>query len=168
MVSLFLRGALRLRPPKAQRAPVLDLPLVLNALCWHPFEPLAQVELKWLSMKTAFLLAIVSAKQVGELHALSVSNSCLRWNSDGSGVTLWPNVAFLRKVLASSYTNQPIQLARFEPPPEEGRSKLLCPVWALEAYTPKKHKNSNIKAFRTWKSTVKPPIRLLYRFTIRH
>ncbi|KAK0135107.1 hypothetical protein N1851_029077 [Merluccius polli] len=97
LVSLFLKGALRLRPPQAQRAPVWDLPLVLDALCLPPFEPLAQAELKWVSAKTAFLLAITSARRVGELHALSVSESCLRWNSDGSGVTLWPNAAFLPK-----------------------------------------------------------------------
>lgn len=32
----------------------------------------------------------------------------------------------------------------------------------------KRHMNSNIKAFPTWKSTVKPPIRLLCGFTFRH
>ena len=58
LVSLFLKGALRLRPPRAQRAPAWDLHLVLDALCLPPFEPLAQAELKWVSTKTAFLLAI--------------------------------------------------------------------------------------------------------------
>ena len=115
LVSLFLRGALRLCPPTAMRAPAWDLPLVLEALSSPPFEPLGQVRLKWLSMKAAFLHAITSAKRVGELHALSVSDTCLRWNSDGSGVTLWPNVAFLPKVLPRNHLNQPIQLARFDP-----------------------------------------------------
>jgi len=124
-VSLFLRGALRLRPPTATRAPTWDLPLVLEALSSPPFEPLGQGGLKWLSMKTAFLLAITSAKRVGELHALSVSDTCLRWNSDGSGVTLWPNIAFLPKVLPYNHLNQPIQLARFDPP-AVGRVGLSC------------------------------------------
>ena len=105
LVSLFLRGALRLRPPTAMRSPVWDLPLVLEALSSPPFEPLGQGGFKWLSMKAAFLLAITSAKRVGELHALSVSDTCLRWNSDGSGVTLWPNVAFLPKVLPRTLTS---------------------------------------------------------------
>ena len=39
LVSLFLRGALRLRPPTAMRAPAWDLPLVLEALSLPPFEP---------------------------------------------------------------------------------------------------------------------------------
>lgn len=136
LVSLFLRGARRLRPPSVPRAPVWDLPLVLDALCSPPFEPLAQVDLKWLSCKTAFLLAIVSAKRVGELHALSVSPSCLRWHPDGSGVTLWPNMAFVPKVVSGAHSNQPLTLARFQP--QSGSpgqaSELLCPVRALEAY----------------------------------
>ena len=82
-------------------------------------------------MKTAFLLAITSAKRVGELHALSVSGSCLRWNPDGSGVTLWPNMVFLPKVLPRSHVNRPIQLAQFDPQPAETGSSLLCPVWTL-------------------------------------
>lgn len=134
LVSLFLRGAWRLQPPRVQRAPAWDLHLVLDALCLPPFEPLARTELKWVSVKTAFLLAIASAKRVGELHALSVSESCLRWNSDGSGVTLWPNTAFLPKVLSPSNLNRPIHLAQFVPPEGEDRLKLLCPVRALRAY----------------------------------
>ncbi|KAK0130707.1 hypothetical protein N1851_034661 [Merluccius polli] len=134
LVSLFLRGALRLHPPRTLRAPAWDLPLVLEAMSLPPFEPLTQVGLKWLSMKVAFLLAITSAKRVGELQALSVAETCLRWNPDGSGVVLWPNVAFLPKVLSRTHLNQPIRLARFDSPSEEGRSELLCPVRALRAY----------------------------------
>ena len=136
LVSLFLKGAQRLHPPRAPRTPVWELNIVLDALCGPPFEPLARTELKWLSCKTAFFLAITSAKRVGELHALSVSDTCLRWNPDGSGVTLWPNVAFLPKVLATSHLNQPIRLAQFNPPPGESadRLELLCPVRALRAY----------------------------------
>lgn len=136
LVSLFLRGARRLKPPKFHRVPSWDLNIVLDALGRPPFEPLEQADLKWLSYKTAFLLAIISAKRVGELHALSVSDSCLRWTTDRSGVTLWPNIAFLPKVLSDSHRNQPIRLARYDPPPGEraDRPELLCPVRALEAY----------------------------------
>ena len=134
LVSLFLRGALRLRPPRILRTPAWDLPLVLEAMSSPPFEPLTQIGLKWLSMKVAFLLAITTAKRVGELHALSVADTCLRWNPDGSGVVLWPNVAFLPKVLSRTYFNQPIQLARFNSPSEGNESEMLCPVRALRAY----------------------------------
>ncbi|KAM3874280.1 ciliogenesis and planar polarity effector 1 [Diretmus argenteus] len=71
LVSPCLWGALRVRPPRAPKAPARDLPRVLDALGWPPVEPLAQAGLKWLSVKTAFLLAAMSAKCVSELHALS-------------------------------------------------------------------------------------------------
>lgn len=108
--------------------------LVLSALSSPPFEPLAQVEVKWLSIKTAFLLAITSAKRVEELDTVSISDSCMRWGPGGSGVTLWPNVAFLPKVLPRRHHNQPIYLARFEPTPAENAARVLCPVRVLAAY----------------------------------
>ena len=86
----------------------------------------------------AFLLAIVSAKRVSELHALSVSEECIRWNSDGTGVALWPNPSFFPKRLSSAHYNQVIELAAYGPshPPDEEASsaELLCPVRALRCY----------------------------------
>ena len=115
-VRQFLKGAQRLQPPRHLRAPSWDLQVVLRSLCLPSFEPLSQADLTRLSMKTAFLLAIATAKQVGELHALSVSQQCLRWHVDGSGVVLWPNPSFLPKRLSPHHVNQSIELAAFNPP----------------------------------------------------
>ncbi len=82
LVSQFLKGARRLHPERKLRSPSWDLPLVLQSLTEAPFEPLAQADLRSLSWKTVFLLAISSAKRVSELHALSVSDDCLRWKTD--------------------------------------------------------------------------------------
>lgn len=71
------------------------------------------------------------SESVNELHALSVSDMCPRWNSDRSGDTLWPNVAML-----NSQLNQPIWLARFDPSTKrEGRERLalLHGSWTLLA-----------------------------------
>ncbi len=106
LVTQFLRGAQRLRPPQSIRVPSWDLSLVLKSLTLPPFEPLEQSDLKWLSLKTAFLLAITSAKRVSELHALSVNTTCMRWNADDSVVALWPNPAFLPKRLSALFRNQ--------------------------------------------------------------
>ena len=95
LVGQFLKGAQRRRLSRV--VPSWDLTLVLRSVCRPPFEPMGEAELRWLSAKTAFLLAITSAKRVGELHALSVSQMCLRWYPDGSGVTLLPNPSFLPK-----------------------------------------------------------------------
>ncbi|KAK0139969.1 hypothetical protein N1851_023132 [Merluccius polli] len=138
LVSHFLKGAQRLRPPQRSPRASWDLPLVLQVLGKPPFEPLGGSELKWLSMKTAFLLAMASAKRVGELHALSVSQECIHWSPDGTGLTLWPNPSFLPKTFSALYVNQPLSLAALKPPTEDGGQThgetLLCPVRTLRAY----------------------------------
>ncbi len=138
LVSQFLKGARRLHPERKLRSPSWDLPLVLQSLTEAPFEPLAQADLRSLSWKTVFLLAISSARRVGELHALSVSDDCLRWKTDYSGVSLWPNPAFLPKILNPSTVNQAVELAAFKPDPDSLSTGLdlysLCPVRALRTY----------------------------------
>ena len=64
-----------------------------------PYKPIEQFSLKFLSHKVAFLLAKCSAKRVSELHALSVSEDCLRWKANDSGLSLWPNPSFLPKII---------------------------------------------------------------------
>ncbi|XP_055019017.1 serine/threonine-protein kinase ICK isoform X2 [Boleophthalmus pectinirostris] len=61
--AVYAKGARRLCPPNRPVVSMWDLSLVLEALQAPPFEPLAQIDLKWLSMKTAFLLAMASAKR---------------------------------------------------------------------------------------------------------
>ena len=94
-------------------------PLVLQAPGESHFEPMAGVTLRNASMKTAFHLAITTAKRVSDL-------------SDGSGGTLWPNIAFLPKVLSPNHVNQAIELGAYHPPPFssrlEERDNFLCPV----------------------------------------
>ncbi|XP_070400499.1 uncharacterized protein [Nothobranchius furzeri] len=47
-----------------------------------PFEPLDQVSLRFLSLKTALLLALASVKRVSDLATLSVAPACLRIRED--------------------------------------------------------------------------------------
>ena len=69
---------------------------------------------------------------------LSVSQMCMYWHPDGSGVTLLPNLSFLPKMGPSSHVNQAIDLAAFSPPSLTQQatelSKQLCPVRTLKAY----------------------------------
>ena len=129
-IKRFLKGCVRLRPVMRTVVPSWDLQLVLRALCWAPFEPLAQVPLKVLSMKTALLLALSSAKRVGDLCALSVSESCMSIAGDASRATLRPNAAFVPKVVSSAYRSRVIVLEGFSLPPhgneEEERLHCLC------------------------------------------
>lgn len=50
------------------------------------------------SYKTALPLALVSAKRVGELHALSVHPSCIQFSQAYAKVTLRLNAAFVPTV----------------------------------------------------------------------
>ncbi|KAK0134724.1 hypothetical protein N1851_029612 [Merluccius polli] len=117
---------------------MLEAEVVLSALRHKPFEPLETVGLQWLSLKTAFLLAIVTAKRIGELHALSVHEECCRFLPDDAGVVLRPNPAFHPKVWSDSRASQSFELHPFNPPQggETGLSgqSLLCPVRALKTY----------------------------------
>lgn len=139
LISRFLQGAHRLTVRTAGPAvPPWDLDIVLGALQSPPFEPLRGADLKWLSIKTAFLLAITSARRVSELHALSVHGDCCRFSSDGSSVFLRPNPAFLPKVLTEFHLSQSVELRSLSPPDdgedvEQGQST-LCPVRALTEY----------------------------------
>ena len=137
-MSRSLRGAAKERPPHATEVPSWDFTVVLEALCSPLFEPLQRSDLKWLSVKTAFILAVMSAKRVGELQALSVARDCLRWTSDGLEVTMRTNPAFLHEWFSDIRVNQPIGLPAYAPQPgTEGLqpdSGLLCPIRAVRRY----------------------------------
>ena len=81
--------------------------LVLRSVCQPPFEPIREAELRWLSAKMTFQLAITSAKRVGELHALSVSQMCMFWYRIGSGLLSYPIPPFCqRECLPRKQTKQ--------------------------------------------------------------
>lgn len=138
LVCQFMKGARRLRPVSRNLAAPWDLSMVLDALTGQPFEPLSQLDLKVLSLKTALLLALASAKRVSDIHALSVNPTCMRFFMGDSKVLLRPNPAFVPKVFNPAIPNRPIELSAFYPPPfssrEHERMNTLCPVRALRAY----------------------------------
>ena len=134
----FMRGVRHLRPFTRSSVPSWDLPVVLEVLSGSPFEPLDSIDMKFLSYKTALLLALASAKRVSDIHALSVHPSCTQFASDGAKVVLYPNAAYLPKILPKSYQSMAIVLHAFSPPPftseEQERLHCLCPVRALRVY----------------------------------
>ncbi|MGH0151776.1 UNVERIFIED_CONTAM: hypothetical protein FKN15_043109 [Acipenser sinensis] len=75
----FLKGAWRLCPPQ-------------KALTKASFEPIHSIELKYLSTKTAFLLAITSTNWVSELQALSVHSSCMHIGKMAAGCLCAPTL----------------------------------------------------------------------------
>ena len=111
---------------------------MLEALCGSPFEPLDAADIKFLSYKTALLLALASAKCVSDIHALSIHPSCMQFAPDGSRVTLYPNTAYLPKIMPRSYQSMAIKLSAFCLPPrsaeEQRQPHPLCPVRTMRTY----------------------------------
>ena len=107
--------------------------MVLDTLCEPPFKLLESVYLKVLSYNTALLIALASAKRVGDLHMLSIHPSCLEFAPGDSKVMLRPKAAFAPKVIPMSF-----ELFHFSPPPfassKQRRLHGLCPVGVLSMY----------------------------------
>ena len=70
------------------------LELVLAALTKAAFEPIMTCPLKYLTWKTAFLLAITSTRRASEMHILSCKPAYLFFSI--VGVTLFTRLSFLR------------------------------------------------------------------------
>ena len=57
------------RPKSSRNLPKWNLSVVLNELTKAPFEPMKDTDLKHLTLKTAFLLALASGKRRSKIHA---------------------------------------------------------------------------------------------------
>jgi hypothetical protein len=118
--------------------PVWDLQLVLEALMGLPFEPMDVSDdecVASISYKTAFLLAVVSAKRVGELQAFSSDKRYLRFAPNG--VTLRLNPKFIPKVNTSKNREQSLFFTPFCPrndPPTGQTFYRLCLRRCLQKY----------------------------------
>ena len=62
MVKKFLKGLNNIRPSQQRITPQWSLQLVLNTLMQPPFEPMASIDFKFLTLKSVFLVASTSAK----------------------------------------------------------------------------------------------------------
>ena len=116
------------------RPPAWDVSLVLQSLTGAPYEPLRTCEERFLAQKKLFLLALASAKRIGDLHALSYRVSHTR---------NWGEVSFSFVTGFVAKTQDPSSLApRFEgfsvpalPNARNNRNgRLLCPVRAVRCY----------------------------------
>ena len=105
-IMMLLRSFSRSVNPVELRPPAWDVSLVLQSLTGALYEPLWTCEERFLAQKTLFLLALASAKHIGELHALSYRVS----HSRG-----WSEVSFSFVPGFMAKTQDPSSLApRFE------------------------------------------------------
>ena len=131
---MLLRSFSRSVDPVELRPPAWDVSLVLQSLTGALYEPLRTCDESFLAQKMLFLLALASAKRIGELHALSHRVS----HSRG-----WGEVSFSFVPGFVAKTQDPSSLApRFEgfsvpalPNARNNRNgRLLCPVRAVRCY----------------------------------
>ncbi|KAJ8310227.1 hypothetical protein KUTeg_012092, partial [Tegillarca granosa] len=128
----LIKGIFNSNPNIRSLLPNWDLPSVLLALCDFPFEPIYTCELKILTWKTVFLLAVATASRVSELHALSVISDSLRFEK--RGVRLLPNLKFLAKSQRLGKVWNPLFIPKFDRYATDERDLLLCPCRSLKEY----------------------------------
>ena len=136
-LNRLLASFFRDRPRLGRHIPSWDLSLVLLTLTKAPFEPLRDADLKMLTLKTVFLLALASGKRRGEIHAWLHSSVFFKRNN--SKVTLAPSPAFIAKnQLASEGSSvvKQVVIPALAPLLDSGlkEDRTLCPVRALRIY----------------------------------
>lgn len=97
--------------------------MVFRRLMRHPFEPMATCEPRLLAWKTAFLIAIISARRVSELVALRCTTLYLVFLPHS--VWLQPNIRFLPKIVSELHITSDIILLDFYPSPTSEEGHLL-------------------------------------------
>ena len=135
-VKLFLKGAFNLNPPVRDPYPSWNLAVVLQSLAAAPFEPIRDISLKLLTIKTAFLVAITSARRGCELQALDCRPDWCKirqW-----GCVLRHNADFLPKVATVANIQAEFQLPLYRPSDPNDlacrRQRCLCVTRALKEY----------------------------------
>ncbi|XP_069607104.1 uncharacterized protein [Ranitomeya imitator] len=118
-VRRFMTVASRISPRPINIVPSWDLNIVLKGLTLPPFEPLSSITMDKLAWKTTFLVAITTARRVGELQALSINEPYMKILQDRLILRLDPS--FLPKVVSDFHKSQEIILPSFyqEPKNEE-------------------------------------------------
>ena len=131
----YLSGAQRLSVPKTQKPDPWDVGLVLQALRKEPFEPMESADIKWVSVKMAVLLSLLTAARGSEITALSVENMAI--SEDDRKVIVYSDSSFVPKTHTERSRRAPLALEGFFPYPaseDERNLHLLCPVRGLRIY----------------------------------
>ena len=135
VLSELIRSFELQRPVQRSLTPKWDLSWVLVCLQKPPFEPLDKASKFHVTIKTAFLLALATAKRCSEIHALAMDSQHLRFNKSDGSVSLILKSGFLAKNQLPSVKPDPIvvpSLARICK--WEHTDRLLYPVRALKFY----------------------------------
>ena len=134
-LSELMRSFKLERPVSRSLTPKWDLSCVLWSLTKTPYEPLSGASIKFLTMKTVFLLAFATARRRSELHAFSVEEGCLRFNKSDGSVSLLCQPGFLAKNQLPHILPEPINVPSLANScGRDDTDRVLCPVRSLKFY----------------------------------
>lgn len=125
LLSSLIRG-ISIECPRGDRSvPKWDIGLVINYLA-H-LEPLHDLSLELLTLKTVFLVSMACSGRVSEVHAISDD---VKVSADGSLVTLRVSPSFLAKTQNPRCKPDPIRIPALSDPSDLA----VCPVRSIGAY----------------------------------
>ena len=138
----FLKGSFVHYTPVKDKVPSWDLSTVLDALKVSPFEPIEQIELDLLTLKTVFLTAVCTAKRISELQILDCRPSFCSIGE--GGMVLKTNSHFIPKVPLIRNIQQTLEFTPYggESRDPEDIPRTFCVCRAMKAYL---NKTKNIR-----------------------
>ena len=133
----LIKSFYRDRPRNMRTLPHWDLSVVLHALSKPPYEPLHEAELKWLTLKTVFLVALASGKRRSEIHALIFNK--IKYNKTDDSYSLGICPSFVAKNQLSRKLNESLKSInitglRRRITSDMTSERSLCPVRSLSYY----------------------------------
>ena len=136
IISELIKSFETQRPVERSLAPKWDLSLVLSHICKAPFEPLHEASLLHLSMKTAFLLTMATARRVSEVHAFAIDKEHFRFSNIDGSLIIRTQVGFLAKNQLPTRAPDSIKIPKLSNfcARNDSFSRLLCPIRAIKVY----------------------------------
>ena len=133
-ISMLIRSFSKSVRPEELRPPAWDVTLILQSLTRAPHEPLQTSDERFLAQKTLFLLALASAKQIGELHALLHRISHSRDWGEVSFTFVAGFVAKMQDPSSSALRFEGFTVPALPNASTNRNGRLLCPVWVVRCY----------------------------------
>ena len=135
LITSLIRGISQGSSARRVRVPAWDLFLVLAHLRNPPFEPVNTINLKFLTLKTVFLVSLATGRRCSEIHALSGQGFDIKYDLKNNNYTLKFLPEFLAKNQAPDQLSPSLCILPLETilAPDD-RDVTLCPVRALRRY----------------------------------
>ena len=133
-ISMLIRSFSKSVRPEELRLPAWDVTLVLQSLTRAPYEPLRMSDEFFFTLKMFFLLALASAKQIGELYALSHGISHSRDCGEVSFTFVAGFVAKMQDPSSSAPRFEGFTVLALPNASTNRNGRLLCPVRVVRCY----------------------------------